>query len=115
MFYQSGQNHLQRNAVKRIFGFFSVICRPINYRWFHYQAIIISYISERTVLKLYPVVGDQKYGKGKETCKRLALHAKSISFIHPISGKRLTFETGFPEYFNKLVECKEQRWGMTRK
>jgi tRNA pseudouridine32 synthase/23S rRNA pseudouridine746 synthase/23S rRNA pseudouridine1911/1915/1917 synthase len=52
----------------------------------------------------HPVVGDEKYGKGKETHKRLALHAKSISFIHPISGKRLTFETGFPEYFNKLVE-----------
>ncbi|HKZ57185.1 MAG TPA: pseudouridine synthase, partial [Thermodesulfovibrionales bacterium] len=63
----------------------------------------------------HPVVGDEKYGKGKETYKRLALHAKSISFIHPFSGKRLTFETGFPEYFNKLVESKEQRKGLTRK
>jgi RluA family pseudouridine synthase len=54
----------------------------------------------------HPVVGDEKYGKGKERYKRLALHAKSISFIHPFSGKRLTFETGFPEYFNKLVESK---------
>jgi RluA family pseudouridine synthase len=52
----------------------------------------------------HPVVGDEKYGKGKETYKRLALHAKSISFMHPISGKQLMFETGFPEYFNKLVE-----------
>jgi tRNA pseudouridine32 synthase/23S rRNA pseudouridine746 synthase/23S rRNA pseudouridine1911/1915/1917 synthase len=51
----------------------------------------------------HPVVGDEKYGKGKETYKRLALHAKSISFIHPFSGKRLMFETGFPEYFNKLL------------
>ncbi len=63
----------------------------------------------------HPVVGDEKYGKGKETYKRLALHAKSISFIHPFSGKQLTFETGFPEYFNKLVESKEQREGLTRK
>jgi RluA family pseudouridine synthase len=54
----------------------------------------------------HPVVGDEKYGRGKETYKRLALHAKSISFIHPSSGKRLTFETGFPEYFNKMVERK---------
>ncbi len=52
----------------------------------------------------HPVVGDEKYGKGKETYKRLALHAKSISFIHPISGKRLTFETGFPEYFNSFMK-----------
>ena len=59
----------------------------------------------------HPVLGDNKYGKVKERYKRLALHAKSISFIHPSSGKRLTFETGFPEYFNKLVESKEQREG----
>ena len=55
----------------------------------------------------HPVVGDLKYGKGKGTYKRLALHAKALSFLHPFSGKRLTFETGFPEYFNKLVESKE--------
>jgi tRNA pseudouridine32 synthase/23S rRNA pseudouridine746 synthase/23S rRNA pseudouridine1911/1915/1917 synthase len=62
----------------------------------------------------HPVVGDDKYGKGKERYKRLALHAKSISFLHPFSGKRLAFETGLPEYFNKLVESKEQREGMAR-
>ena len=55
----------------------------------------------------HPVLGDDKYGKGKDKNKRLALHAGSISFLHPSSGKRLTFETGFPEYFNKLVKNKE--------
>jgi RluA family pseudouridine synthase len=63
----------------------------------------------------HPVVGDDKYGKGKERYKRLALHAKSISFIHPLSGKRLAFETGSPEYFNKLLETKEQREGLPGK
>jgi RluA family pseudouridine synthase len=56
----------------------------------------------------HPVVGDEKYGRVKDTHKRLALHAKSISFIHPSRGKRLTFETGFPEYFNRLVGSKAQ-------
>jgi RluA family pseudouridine synthase len=51
----------------------------------------------------HPVVGDEKYGGGKKAYNRLALHAKSITFTHPISGKRLAFDTGFPEYFNKLV------------
>ncbi|MFI5293840.1 MAG: RluA family pseudouridine synthase [Thermodesulfovibrionales bacterium] len=51
----------------------------------------------------HPVVGDEKYGEGKKAYNRLALHAKSISFTHPISGRRLTFDTGFPEYFNTLV------------
>jgi tRNA pseudouridine32 synthase/23S rRNA pseudouridine746 synthase/23S rRNA pseudouridine1911/1915/1917 synthase len=63
----------------------------------------------------HPVVGEKKYGQRQETSKRLALHAKSISFIHPFSGKRVTFETGFPEYFSKLVERKEQREGLTEK
>jgi 23S rRNA-/tRNA-specific pseudouridylate synthase len=54
----------------------------------------------------HPVIGDEKYGGRKNACSRLALHAKSITFTHPISGKRLTFDTGFPEYFNKLVGLK---------
>jgi len=54
----------------------------------------------------HPVVGDEKYGERKKAYNRLALHAKSISFTHPVSGKRLTFDTGFPEYFNKLVGLK---------
>lgn len=54
----------------------------------------------------HPVMGDEKYGKRERACNRLALHAKSISFTHPISGRRLTFDTGFPEYFKKLTGIK---------
>ncbi len=51
----------------------------------------------------HPIVGDKKYGKEKGAYKRLALHAYSISFNHPSSGKTITFETKAPGYFNKLV------------
>jgi len=51
----------------------------------------------------HPVVGDHKYGKENKAHKRLALHARSISFRHPFSGKQLTFETKVPVYFNQLV------------
>jgi len=51
----------------------------------------------------HPVVGDEKYGKGDRGHTRLALHARSISFKHPFSGKHLTFETKVPAYFNQLV------------
>ena len=51
----------------------------------------------------HPVVGDQKYGKGNKTHKRLALHARSISFRHPFSGRQLTFETKVPVYFSQLM------------
>ena len=51
----------------------------------------------------HPVVGDRKYGKGNDGHKRLALHARLISFQHPFRGTQLTFETKVPVYFNKLV------------
>ena len=51
----------------------------------------------------HPIVGDRKYGKATGLQKRLALHARSICFKHPFSGKMLTFETQVPPYFNTLV------------
>lgn len=51
----------------------------------------------------HPVVGDKKYGKGNDPYATLALHARSLSFTHPVNGRRLTFETGIPEFFTRLV------------
>jgi len=53
--------------------------------------------------KGHPVVGDKKYGKGNDVYGTLALHARSISFTHPVSGKWLTFETAIPDFFTRLV------------
>ena len=53
--------------------------------------------------KGHPVVGDKKYGKGNDPYGTLALHARSISFTHPVNGKRLTFETGIPDFFTRLL------------
>ena len=51
----------------------------------------------------HAVVGDRKYGKDDRDPRRLALHARSISFKHPFSGQQLTFESQVPVYFNRLV------------
>jgi tRNA pseudouridine32 synthase/23S rRNA pseudouridine746 synthase/23S rRNA pseudouridine1911/1915/1917 synthase len=51
----------------------------------------------------HPVVGDKKYGKGTDAYGTMALHARSISFTHPVSGKRLTIATGIPDFFTRLV------------
>ena len=51
----------------------------------------------------HAVVGDRKYGKDDCDHRRLALHARSISFKHPFSGQQLTFESPVPVYFNQLV------------
>jgi tRNA pseudouridine32 synthase/23S rRNA pseudouridine746 synthase len=53
--------------------------------------------------KGHPVVGDKRYGRGNDAYASLALHARSISFTHPVSGKRLTFETNIPDFFTRLV------------
>ena len=53
--------------------------------------------------KGHPVVGDSKYGQRGDRHGTLALHAASLSFTHPVSGKRLTFETAMPEFFTRLV------------
>ena len=47
----------------------------------------------------HPVVGDQKYGCNDPFRDRLCLHAKTIAFDHPYSGKRLTFDTQLPQTF----------------
>lgn len=51
----------------------------------------------------HPVVGDRKYGRQNDGHGTLALHARSISFTHPVSNRRLTFEAGIPEFFTRLV------------
>lgn len=51
----------------------------------------------------HPIVGDIKYGICAKGNRRLALHARSISFEHPTSGKKLSFETKTPVYIEKLA------------
>ncbi len=53
--------------------------------------------------KGHPVAGDRKYGNRDVGSKRLALHARSISFTHPFSGRPMTFDTGMPEDFVRLL------------
>lgn len=47
----------------------------------------------------HSVVGDKKYGASTNPLGRLGLHAKSIIFKHPKTGKVLSFQTGIPVKF----------------
>ena len=59
----------------------------------------------------HPVVGDPKYGPRDPFRERLCLHAKSIAFDHPHSGKRLFFDTPVPELFARLAGgLEEAEW-----
>jgi 23S rRNA pseudouridine1911/1915/1917 synthase len=50
-----------------------------------------------------PVVGDRKYGHGNESSPidRLCLHAKVLEFIHPVTEKKVRFESPVPKEFNR--------------
>ena len=50
-----------------------------------------------------PVVGDKKYGKKEMGIKRLALHAASITIVHPYTKEKVTFRTKVPDYFISLL------------
>ena len=50
-----------------------------------------------------PVAGDKKYGIGGTGIKRLALHAASITIMHPYSEEKMTFTTKAPPYFGSLM------------
>lgn len=49
-----------------------------------------------------PVLGDPKYGDGK-TARRLCLHAKGLSVIHPVTHKVLKLNSNTPRYFSGLL------------
>ncbi len=50
-----------------------------------------------------PVSGDKKYGVKEKSARRLALHAGSLTLIHPISEEKMTFTTKIPTYFESMV------------
>ena len=68
----------------------------------------------------HPVLGDPVYGSGfKSSSKRLnekaqkalaeldrqALHAAGLGFEHPVTGKRLSFESPLPADFSAVLEA----------
>ena len=54
----------------------------------------------------HPVVHDPMYGYKNDAApiNRLALHAFKLCFYHPITRKRMEFETPYPSSFLKLLE-----------
>lgn len=51
----------------------------------------------------HPVVGDQLYGSTINPLGRLGLHAKFLGFLHPTTGKRMSFAAPMPKSFRELL------------
>lgn len=55
----------------------------------------------------HPLLGDVVYGSAKASKFALqgqTLHAKSLGFIHPISGEYMEFHAPLPVYFTQLLD-----------
>lgn len=53
----------------------------------------------------YPIIGDEVYsnGKNKWNIEGQCLHAKSLDFKHPITGKEMHIEAKIPKYFKDII------------
>lgn len=47
----------------------------------------------------HPIAGDRKYGATSNPLGRLGLHAQTLSFIHPWTGKTMKFTSKLPKSF----------------
>ena len=47
----------------------------------------------------YPLFGDQKYNKKASVGEQIALFAKKIEFVHPITREKLVFEIDLPNRY----------------
>ncbi|MBI2021610.1 RluA family pseudouridine synthase [Candidatus Daviesbacteria bacterium] len=102
-------NKIQMRKLERTdYGKFTLLrCFPLTGRT-HQIRVHLKYIG-------FPIVADEKYG-GRKTarldrrwCPRQFLHASRIEFNHPVSGKRMTFESPLPEDLMKALKMLGER------
>lgn len=53
----------------------------------------------------HPIIGDMTYSNGKNEfgVEGQCLHAKSLEFKHPITGKNMKLEAPLPDYFKNIL------------
>ncbi len=57
----------------------------------------------------HPIVGDRKYGAKSSPIARLALHARTLRFVHPVTRKDMRFELPVPTRFAALTSFRKNK------
>ncbi len=59
----------------------------------------------------HPVVGDKEYGFKNQKFKLdgQLLHAKKLEFVHPSTGKKVSYTAQIPEYFENILKKLKKR------
>lgn len=81
-------------TLKRCKDFSLLELRPVTGRT-HQLRVHLDFIG-------HPILGDDKYGK-QNKFSRLALHAKTLGFTHPRTGKFMEFNSPVPKEFTDFL------------
>ena len=84
-------------VLERFTGFSLVECRLETGRT-HQIRVHMAHIG-------HPVAGDPVYGPRRDALNigGQCLHARSLSFVHPSTGERVTFDSPLPDYFTEVL------------
>ncbi len=52
----------------------------------------------------YPLAGDENYRAKTDPFGRLALHARTLAFVHPVTGKKMRFEVPEDKFWFEYVK-----------
>ena len=107
---KNGKNAVTHFKVIERFGNYTLLEVKIETGRTHQIRVHLSQIG-------YPIVGDTVYSNGKNEwgIKGQCLHAKSLKFKHPITGKEMFIEAPIPKYFQDVIEELQGRENNGRK
>ncbi|MBO4447655.1 MAG: RluA family pseudouridine synthase [Bacteroidales bacterium] len=112
---QEGKNAVTHYRVLERFGFVTLVECKLETGRTHQIRVHMSSIG-------HPIFGDERYGgreirKGTiytkykqfiancfEICPRQALHARTLGFVHPVSGKWMQFDSELPQDMTALLD-----------
>jgi 23S rRNA pseudouridine1911/1915/1917 synthase len=109
-----GKEALTRWKVLERFGVFTLLEAKIETGRTHQIRVHLSALG-------HPVVGDSVYGRSMRAVEapalravlkkltRQALHAGRLSFIHPVTGQEMSFESPLPEDMGEVIRFLRER------
>ena len=87
-----GQRAITEYKVLREFENMSLVLCTLKTGRTHQIRVHMAYMG-------HPVLGDSLYGNSSDLVEGHALHSYKISFVHPITQKKMTFESKPPFMF----------------
>lgn len=98
---ENGDRAITEIELLKTFDNYSLIKCDLKTGRTHQIRVHLSYIG-------YPILGDDLYGKKSEFISRQALHAYTVSFIHPLTKKTFKIDAEIPNDINNLINLNKK-------